>query len=130
MPLSTEGARFLAKAATGLNSPTLFSFANSGIAVGNNSTAFATSQTDLVAVGSGGQWFRKGLTSLNEAPGVITAVVNYNTTEANFEWLEWGWFNSPTSGGTMIGRKVEVGLGTKTSAQVWTLTATITFSAS
>jgi hypothetical protein len=127
MPLSTEGARFLAKAATGLNSPTLFTLANSHIGVGDSSTAFSVGQTDLQAASNK---FRKVVTSLNEATGVVTAVATYNTGEANFEWYEWGWFNA-SSGGTMIGRKVESpSLGSKTSAQVWTLTATITFSAS
>jgi hypothetical protein len=136
MPLSTEGARLLAKAVTGLNSPTLYGMpvgsVGSHIGVGDNNGVttdnFSVAHTDLQA---STYKFRKAVSSISEATGVVTAVATYGTTEANFAWNEWGWFNN-ASGGTMLGRKVETGaaLGTKTAAQVWTLTATITFSAS
>ncbi len=126
MPLTTTGAQFLAKAATGLNSPTLFSLANSYIGVGDSATAFAISQSDLIASSNK---FRKLVTTLTESAGVVTAVATYGTSEANFEWVEWGWMNA-SSGGTMIGRKVESPtLGTKVNTQVWSLTGTITFAA-
>jgi hypothetical protein len=44
---------------------------------------------------------------------------------ANVAWQEWGLFNNTTSGGTMLNRKVE-SLGTKTEAQTWQFTCTIT----
>lgn len=126
MPLSTAGAQFLAKAATGLNSPTLFSAANCYLGVGDSSTAFSTSQTDLQASTNKG---RVLCTSIAESSGVLTIVGTWGTSVGNFEWAEWGVFNA-SSGGTMLGRKVESPtLGTKTSSQVWTLTVTATFSA-
>lgn len=127
MPLTTSGAQFLAKAATGLNSPTLFSAANAHIGVGDSATAFAIAQSDLQAATNKA---RKLVTSIAESAGVVTAVATFGTSEANFEWAEWGLFNAP-SGGTMHGRKVEAPtLGTKVNTQVWTLTATITYAAS
>jgi hypothetical protein len=48
----------------------------------------------------------------------------FATSEANWAWQEWGVFNAFSSG-TMMSRKVE-SLGTKTSAQSWQLTVTIT----
>ena len=124
MSLTTAGAVFLAKAATGLNSPTLFSLANSYLGVGDSTTAFAIGQTDLQAATNK---VRFAATSVSESSGVITVVGTAGTSVANHAWEEWAWFNA-SSGGTMIGRKVEA-LGTKTSAQVWTLTGTITFAA-
>lgn len=127
MPLTTSGAQFLAKAATGLNSPTLYSAGNAHVGVGDSATAFATSQSDLVAATNK---LRKLVSSISESAGVLTAVATFGTSEANFEWVEWGLFNA-SSGGTMLGRKVESPtLGTKVNTQVWTLTATITFAAS
>ena len=126
MSLTTAGAIFLAKAATGLNSPTLFSLANSFLGVGDSNTAFAVGQTDLQAATNK---VRFAATSLAESSGVVTVAGTAGTSVGNFEWIEWGWFNA-SSGGTMLGRKVESpSLGTKTSAQVWTLTGTVTFSA-
>lgn len=127
MPLTTAGAQFLAKAATGLNSPTLFNSSNAYVGVGDSATAFAIAQTDLQASSNK---LRKLVTSINESAGVVTAVATYATNEANFEWSEWGLFNA-TSGGTMLGRKVESPtLGTKVNTQVWTLSSTVTFAAS
>ncbi len=127
MPLTTAGAQFIAKAITGLNSPTLYSASNYYIGVGDSNTAFAIGQTDLQASTNK---LRKLVTSVNESAGVVTAVTSYGTSEANFEWYEWGSFNA-SSGGTMYQRKVESpSLGTKTSAQVWSMTLTLTHTAS
>lgn len=126
MPLTTTGAQFLAKAATGLNSPTLFSAVNAYVGVGDSTTAFAIAQSDLQASTNKA---RKLVTSISESAGVVTVVATWGTSEGNFEWAEWGLFNA-SSGGTMLGRKVESPtLGTKQNTQVWTLTGTITFAA-
>lgn len=58
------------------------------------------------------------------AANVMTFRSTFATTDANFAWQEWGIFNASTAG-TMMNRKVE-SLGTKTSAQTWQLTLTIT----
>ena len=126
MPLTTAGAQFLAKAWTGLNSPTTFSASAFYIGVGDSATAFSVAQTDLVAATNK---LRKLVTSLSESAGVVTALATFGTSEANYEWVEWGTFNS-SSGGTMAGRKVESPtLGTKVNTQVWSFQATITFGA-
>lgn len=126
MPLTTAGAQFLAKAWTGLNSPTLFSSSAFYLGVGDSSTAFAIGQTDLIASSNK---LRVLVTSLSESSGVVTATSTFQTSQANWDWAEWGCFNA-SSGGTMAGRKVESPtLGTKPGTQVWTLQGTITFSA-
>lgn len=126
MALTTSGAQFLAKAATGLNSPTLFSASNAYVGVGDSATAFAIAQSDLQAATNKA---RKLVSSIGESAGVVTAIATYGTSEGNFEWVEWAVFNA-ASGGTMLGRKVESpSLGTKVNTQVWTLTCTITFAA-
>jgi hypothetical protein len=128
MALTTAGAQFIAKAITGLNSPVLFSMPVSGVGyhlgVGDSATAFAIGQTDLQAASNK---LRVAVTSVNESGGVITAIASFGTSQANFAWEEWGSFNN-VSGSTMYQRKVD-SLGTKTSAQVWTLTATLTHAA-
>jgi hypothetical protein len=128
--LTTAGAVILAKCATGLNSPTLFSASNAALGTGDSATAAAIGQTDLQAATNKS---RVLVTSIGESAGVLTAVATWGTSVGNYEWVEWGLFNSGAvaqSGGTMLGRKVESPtLGTKTSAQVWSLTATITFAA-
>lgn len=127
MSLTTAGAQFLAKAATGLNTPTLFSASNCYLGVGDSTTAFAVGQTDLQASSNKS---RVLCTSISESSGVLTIVGTWGTSVGNFAWNEWGVFNAGSSG-TMLGRKVESpSLGTKTSSQVWTLTATVTFAAS
>jgi hypothetical protein len=125
--LTTAGAQFIAKAITGLNSPTLFNASNYYIGVGDSSVAAAIGQTDLQASTNK---LRKLVTSVNESGGVVTAVTSFGTSEGNYEWYEWGSFNA-SSGGTMYQRKVESpSLGTKTSAQVWSMTLTLSHTAS
>jgi hypothetical protein len=129
MALTTAGAVLLAKCATGLNTPTLYSASNAALGVGDSATAYGAAQTDLQAATNKS---RVLVTSIAESSGVVTAVATWGTSVGNYEWVEWGLFNSGAaqSGGTMLGRKVESPtLGTKTSAQVWSLTATITFAA-
>ena len=127
MPLTTAGAQFLAKAWTGLNSPTTFSASAFYIGFGDSATAFSVAQTDLIAATNK---YRKLVTSLVESAGVVTAIATFTTSEANYEWVEWGTFNAGPNGGTMAGRKVESPtLGTKVNTQVWSFQATITFGA-
>lgn len=129
MALTTAGAQILAKAITNLNSPTLFNSSNFSIGVGSGGgTSFSAAQTDLQAAT---EKYRK-LATISESSGVITAVASYSTSEANFTWSEWGTFNTGNTqtGGTMLTRKVESpDLGTKSSAQTWQMTVTLTFSA-
>lgn len=93
----------------------------SGGGAGAN-TAFAAGQTDL----QGASKQRKAMdaTFPSRATNVITFKSTFASGEANFNWLEWGIFNA-SSTGVMLTRKQE-DLGTKTSAAIWVLTATVT----
>lgn len=102
----------------------LFDNTNAHIGVGNGTTAFAASQTDL----SGASKFRKGMdaTYPQATAGAITFRSTFGTTEANFAWEEWGVFNAST-GGTMMNRVVQNN-GTKASTETKQVTVTITLS--
>lgn len=102
---------------------TFFNNANSYLGVGDSTTAFVATQTDLVASTNK---LRKAMdaTYPQVAANVLTFRSTFATSDANFAWQEWAVFNA-SSGGTMMSRKVE-SLGTKTSAQSWQLTVTIT----
>lgn len=102
---------------------TAFSNANAHIGAGDSATAFAAAQTDLQAASNK---LRKAMeaTYPQRSANVLTFRALFGTSEANFAWQEWGVFNA-ASAGTMLNRKVE-SLGTKTSAQSWQITATIT----
>lgn len=121
MALTTAGINYLAQAAIGQGTP--FSNVNARIGVGNGTTAFAASQTDLV----GASKMRKGMDS--GYPTVAAPVVTFKSTfaksEANFAWNEWGVFNAAT-GGVMLNRVVESN-GTKQSNQTWVMEVAITF---
>jgi hypothetical protein len=105
---------------------TAFTNASSYIGVGDSTTAFVATQTDLVAATNK---FRKAMdaTYPQVATNVLTFRSTFGTADANFAWQEWGVFNA-SSAGTMLNRKVE-SLGTKTSAQSWQFTVTITLNA-
>lgn len=122
MALTTAFRDYLASLTAGAGG-TAFNNANSYIGVGDSSTAFNASQTDLVAASNK---LRKAMDATY--PQVATNVITYRSTfatgDANWAWNEWGVFNA-SSGGTMMNRKVE-SLGTKTSAQSWQVTVTIT----
>ena len=128
MSLTTAGAVFLAQAAIN-DTPTFFSSGvNAHLGVGDSNAAFATNQVDLQAATNK---FRK-VATVTRASGVLTFVATFATGEANYVWHEVGGFNGPTGtqGETMLFRKVEVpNLGEKVNTQTWTLTTTVTFSA-
>lgn len=122
MALTNAARDLIAQALIG-GAITSFNNANARIGVGDSSTAFAAAQTDLQA---GANKFRRVMeaTYPTIAGNVLTFRSLFGTAEANFAWNEWGVFNA-ASAGAMLNRKVE-SLGTKTSAQSWQLTATIT----
>lgn len=105
---------------------TSFANANAHTGVGDSTTAFAAAQTDLQAASNK---LRKAMeaTYPQRSTNVLTFRSLFGTAEANFAWQEWAIFNA-SSAGTMMSRKVE-SLGTKTSAQSWQLTTTITINA-
>ena len=121
MALTTAGINYLAQAAIGQG--VIFNNANAKIGVGDGTTAFAVSQTDL----QGTHKARKGMDAdyPKSNPPVATFRATFNPSEANFAWNEWGIFNAST-GGVMLSRVVESN-GTKQSNQTWVLEVAITF---
>lgn len=125
MGLTTVGRNLAVQGLVG-EAITAFNNANSRIGVGDSSTAFAAGQTDLQAASNK---FRRVMeaTYPQRAGNAVTFRSLFSTSEANFVWAEWGVFNAASSG-SMLSRKVEA-LGTKTSAQSWQLTVTLTLNA-
>lgn len=125
MAITNAGA-VLAAVALMNDSATFLNNANSYLGVGDSSTAFSAAHTDLQASSNK---LRVGMDSTypQRSSNVLTFRSTFTTGQANFAWNEWGVFNASSSG-TMFSRKVE-SLGTKTSAQTWQLTATITVQA-
>lgn len=123
MALTDAGRNFMVQS-TFAAAATPFSNANAHLGVGDSATAFAVGQTDLQAASNK---LRKAMdaTYPSGASNVITLRSTFATGDANFAWNEWGVFNASSSG-TMLSRKVE-SLGTKTSAQTWQFTVTLTF---
>lgn len=124
MPLTDAGRNHLVQSGIGA-SVTYFNNANTYIGVGDSTTTFSAAHTDLQASTNK---LRKAMDATYPSGGsnVITFRSTFATTDANFAWQEWGIFNASSSG-TMLSRKVE-SLGTKTSAQTWQFTVTLTFS--
>lgn len=124
MALTNAGRNFIAGAIINDSSPTFFTNANAYIGVGNSSTAFSATQTDLL-----GTSVRNAMeaTYPTIATNVLTFRSVFATGEANFAWEEWGVFNAAASG-TMLNRVAE-SLGTKTSAQSWQITVDLTVTA-
>ena len=108
---------------SGLATP--YTNANANIGVGDSSTAASVSQTDLQAASNK---LRKVMdaTYPTVSNGVYTFRSTFATSDANFAWAEWAVFNAASTG-RMLNRAV-ASLGTKTSAQSWQFTCTITVS--
>lgn len=127
--LVNAGTNALALALTG-GSFTTYNNANAALGVGDSSTAFNLSQTNLQGTTNVTDRIRKAMDAT--FPSVTGAVASFRSTfgtsDANFAWNEWALFNNVVDGsGTMLNRSV-TSLGTKTSAAAWQLSATITFS--
>lgn len=107
------------------------------IGVGDSSTAAGAGQTDLQAA-SNKRYNVWDSTPTTPGSGQIVYVATFGTAVANFAWNEYGVVipdtgTAYTSGGTkqasyiMLNRKAGSGLlGTKTSAQSWVFTVTMT----
>jgi hypothetical protein len=127
MAITNAGAVLAAVCLMNDSATSLFlSSSNAHLGVGDSSTAFSASQTDLQAATNK---VRKAMEAgyPTRSSGALTFRSLFGTSEANFAWAEWGTFNAST-GGTMFQRKVEA-LGTKTNTQSWQLTATLTLAA-
>lgn len=124
MALTNDGRDHIAAAVHGV-SVTAFNNANAYLGVGDSSTAFAASQTDLQASTNK---LRKAMdaTYPQRSANVVTLQSTFGSSEANFAWNEFGTFNA-SSAGTMLQRKVS-SLGTKSSGQTWQFQVVLTYS--
>lgn len=121
MALTTEGKYMIADAVIGGSAFNKLNASNAYIIVGTGAGAAAVG--DTVAT------FTAGVRQIvDSAPGrtngALTFVATFGTSAANQAWNEWGVCNA-SSAGQLFSRKAE-GLGTKTSAQTWVFTATVT----
>jgi len=104
------------------------------VGAGNGVGTAAIGDTDLsAAAGSTNRWFQTSTVSVSVA--VLTAVATFASGDGNFAWNEFGLdigAATVTSGNTvnpvLFNHKTSIAQGTKASGQVWTATATITFS--
>jgi hypothetical protein len=104
------------------------------VGAGNGVGTAAIGDTDLsAAAGSANRWFQTSTVSVSVA--VLTAVATFASADGNFAWNEFGLdigTATVTSGNTvnavLFNHKTSIAQGTKASGQVWTATATITFS--
>lgn len=133
MAITNTGAILAASAIIGTadGSPvTTLNAGNAYIGLGDDNTAFAAGQTDLNP-GVVGNKVRVAMDTPgypSRASNVLTFRSTFSTAQANFTIREFAVFNASSSG-TMFSRKVDVSLGTKTSAQTWVVTVTITVQA-
>lgn len=107
------------------------------IGVGNGSGSAAVGDTDLSAsAGSANRWFQiMDATYPSTSAGVVTFRSTFASADGNFAWNEWGLdigtptvTSSNTVNATLFNHKTSIAQGTKASGQVWTATATVTFS--
>jgi hypothetical protein len=104
---------------------TPFDNSNAYISVGDSSTAFSASQTDLQAASNKTRQ-AVSATYPQRSGLVVTYRALFATGSANYAWNEVGVHNA-SSAGSMLSRLVS-SLGTKTSAQSWQLDLDLTFS--
>lgn len=105
---------------------TYFSNANARLGVGDSSTAWNTTHTDLQAATNK---LRKGMNATyptGTGTKTLTFQSDFTAAEAVWTWNEWGIFNAASGATSMLSRKVE-NLGTKTNGPTWTLTVTFVF---
>ena len=128
MAITTQGKYMVADAVIGGTTFSKLNTTTGYMIVGDSATAFNLANDNSNATWTAGaNVTRKLLTSSSHnAAGVITAVTTFATGDANFAWNCWGLVNNVTPGSGQCFNRVVESLGTKTSAQTWVFTATIT----
>lgn len=112
----------------------LISSTTARVGVGNGSGTAAIGDTDLsAAAGSANRWFQT--CTVTTPSNVLTFAASFASADGNFAWNEFGidiGTATVTSGNTvnavLLNHKTSIAQGTKASGQVWTATATVTFS--
>lgn len=105
---------------------TAYSAANAYIGVGDSTTSPSAAQTGLQA-STNKAW--KAMASTYPTYGTSQQVVFksiFDTTDANFSWQEITVVNASTDAGANLLRGTSA-IGTKTSADIWSMTVTVTF---
>jgi hypothetical protein len=129
--LTNSGKDFLVKALRG-DSLTFFNNANTYLGVGDDDTAATVLQTDLIAATN--KYRKNADIGFPKIIGDSGGPTNYGeilysftflTSEANFEWKEFGFFNDATSG-IMFDRFVN-NSGIKNNEQIWAIELTFIF---
>lgn len=145
--LTYVGLAYLLSVITGLTTTTTssqlaFGFLPVGVGDGGGSVpTAAVTDSDLTA--STNKYYSPvdstypAVGAAGSTAGILTIQSTFTSGVANFAWNEWGLYGSTStfttgtatkpSTATMINHK-GVSLGTKVSGNVWTLSATITFS--
>lgn len=113
----------------GLATP--YNNANAKIGVGDTVGATVLTDVDLHAAANAANRWTQAMdaTFPTVAVGVYTFRATFATGNANFAWQEWVISNAAQTGATALTRilnRAVASLGTKTSAQSWQFTATIT----
>lgn len=121
MALTNAGRNFIAQAIINDSIPTFFDNSNAFLCIGDSSTAFAATQTDLQAETNK---IRKAMDAgyPTRTDNSITFKGTCASGEGNWTWNEWGIANAST-GGVLLNRVVE-NLVTKVSG-VCSLTVTL-----
>lgn len=114
MPLTNDGADLIADRLFNVGTP--LDSGNAYIGVGNSSSAFAKTQSDLQGASKHREEMDGGYPTHTGGTNTITFRATFESADANFSWQEWGVFNN-SSGGTMLNRVVEDN-GTKVEGQM------------
>ena len=136
MPLNNPGTDLIASALLGDGAFPLLDNANAALGVGDDNTAHDPSQIQLQAEANGTSALRKGMNSgypsrnpdADGSENLTRYQASFGTSEANFDWLEWGVFNDVTSGGGKMLCRIVEDLGKKTNASKWVLEVDLTIS--
>lgn len=106
------------------------------IGVGDSNTAEAYTDTDLgAAAGSTHRWFQPVSGAGSLGTRTLAFAASFASADGNFAWNEFGLdvgtptvTASNTVNALLFNHKAGIAQGTKASGQVWTATATLTFS--
>lgn len=131
--LTTVGIGRIVSLLTG-GGGTVVSSTTARVGVGNGAGTAAIGDTDLsAAAGSANRWFQT--CTVTTPSNVLTLAATFASADGNFAWNEFGidvGTATVTSGNTvgtlLLNHKTSIAQGTKASGQVWTATASITFS--
>jgi hypothetical protein len=112
----------------------LISSTTARVGVGNGAGTAVIGSTDLSAsAGSANRWFQTCTVTIPS--NVLTFAATFASGDGNFAWNEFGIdigtatvSSGNTVGTVLLNHKTSIAQGTKAAGQVWTATATVTFS--